>query len=110
MFLSVGQTLTMALDEDGFLWDQAGNIGCISTGDGSVSFVAPEIFAKSCLLPGKWTSDATDNAAILPPSGYGAAGCANTTSDAYQMYCFSGSPPIPSCTGVLLQVTLSIFS
>jgi len=99
----------MVLDEDGFLWDQAGNIGCISTDDGSVSFVAPDTFAKNC-LPGKWTSDATDNAAILPPSGYGAVGCANTTANAYQMYCFSGNPPIPSCTGVLLQVTLSILN
>jgi len=103
VFLSVGTALTMNLDEDGLLWDQNGDVGCISMTDGSISFLPPSAVTNDCII-GPWTSDPMFNAEIIPPLGLGPVGCQNTTANSYQMFCFSGAPPLPSCTGVVLQV------
>ena len=103
VFLSVGSNLTLSLDVNGLLWDQFGNVGCISETDGSINFLPPSAATNNCIT-GPWTSDSSSDAQLIAPSGLGAVGCANTTANAYQMFCFSGAPPLPSCTGVVLQV------
>src|SRR5271169_3995078 len=48
VFLSVGSNLTMSLDEHGLLWDQFGNVGCISETDGSINFLPPSAATHNC--------------------------------------------------------------
>ena len=95
----------MTLDKNGLLWDQYGDLGCISTIDGSINFLPPSA-VTSDYITGPWVSDASEDAALIPPDGLVAYGCDNTTASAYQMFCFSTSPAaMPSCTNVLLQVS-----
>ena len=94
----------MTLDVNGLLWDQNGDVGCVSTADGSIDFLPPSAI-DSTYITGPWSSDNSQGAAIIPPSGLIAYGCDNTTAAAYQMFAFSTSPSaMPSCTDVLLQV------
>jgi len=96
----------MSLDAaNGLLYNQNGFIGCISNADGSIVFLDPADITEDYTCS-SWTSDASEQAALIPPSGLTAYGCDNTTATAYQMYAFSTSPAaMPSCTNVLLQVT-----
>jgi hypothetical protein len=103
VILSKGTNLTMTLDANGLLWDQTGAVGCVSSVDGSINFL-PVPAITSQYITGPWTSDTSQGAAIIPPSGLTAYGCDNTTASAYQMFCFSTTPAMPSCTNVALQV------
>jgi len=105
--LTVGTNLTMTLDStNGVLYDQYGFVGCISKADGSINFLNPADVTED-YITSPWTSDATQQAALIVPDGLTAYGCDNTTASAYQMFAFSTSPSaMPSCTNVLLQVPI----
>lgn len=103
VILTKGANLTMTLDVNGLLWDQNGEVGCVSMTDGSINFLPPTAI-DSTVITGPWSSNSSQGAAIIPPSGLSAYGCDNTTATAYQMFAFSTIPAMPSCTGVLLQV------
>ena len=107
VILSKGTNLTMTLDVNGLLWDQNGDVGCVSIADGSIDFLPPTAIDNT-YITGPWSSDNSQGAAIIPPSGLVAYGCDNTTATAYQMFAFSTSPPMPSCTNVLLQVQAKV--
>jgi len=97
----------MTLDANGVLWDQNNDVGCISQADGSIQFLSTPAITSN-FITGPWVSNSSEGAAIIPPNGLGAYGCENTTASAYQMFAFSESPTaLPSCTGVLLQVSLA---
>jgi len=97
----------MTLDKNGLIWDQNGDVCAVSTKDGSINFLPPSA-VTSDYVTGPWSSNSSAQAE-LSLAGYSAYGCDNATAGAYQMFCFSGTstPPLPSCTGVALQVLVS---
>ena len=106
VILSKGTNLTMTLDKNGIIRDQNGDIAVVSKADGSIDFI-PASAVTNAFITGPWSSNPSQNAAINLPAGYVPYGCANTTASAYQMFAFTTSPAaMPSCTNVLLQVSL----
>jgi hypothetical protein len=97
-----GTNLTLFIDKHGSIWDEKDNIGCVSRTNSALLFPRLLDLSRDEILTG-WTSDPESDGQIIPPPGYSAAACMNTSANAYQMFIFSGTPP-PSCTGVALQV------
>jgi hypothetical protein len=97
----------MTIDSAGVLRDQNGDIGVVGS-NGAIEFIGAKAISSSD-VSGVWSSDPSQNGAITLSGGYEAYGCDTGNASAYQMFAFTASPSaMPSCTNVLLQVSLSL--
>jgi hypothetical protein len=99
LFLSVGDNLSLALDEDGSIWQNDGGISALSMEDGALSIIDPATVTEHDIIYG-WSAGPP----ISAPIGRRIYACYNTTQYAYQLYAIASIPDI-RCTAVAIQVT-----
>jgi hypothetical protein len=68
VFLSNNSNLTVTLDKNGILWDQAGAVGVVRD-DKSIQFILPSSVTSNLYIFGPWKSDPSQGAAIILQPG-----------------------------------------